>query len=155
MRRKDREIKDFDKMISILEDCDCLRLGMVDEDTAYIVPLNFGYTAKDNTLTLYFHSAKEGKKVNLIRSQNYVSFEADTERSLSKGKTACSYSYFYRSVMGKGKAKIVEDKDDKLKALKIILAHYISDEPTFDKNAVDRTLVIRLDVTEWSCKEHV
>ena len=41
MRRKDREVTDFDKMMEILSACDCCRLGLVDENGAYIVPLNF------------------------------------------------------------------------------------------------------------------
>lgn len=157
MRRKDREIKDFDKMLSILDDCDCLRLGMIDDDgTAYIVPLNFGYINDDNNLTIFFHSALDGKKINLIRSQNKVSFEADTKHSLSTGETACAYSYFYRSVMGKGKASIVEDDLKKEQALQIILSHYTDRKDwQFDEKSLERVLVIRLDVSEWSCKEHV
>lgn len=38
MRRRDREIKDFSKMLDIMKACDCCRLGFVDEQEAYIVP---------------------------------------------------------------------------------------------------------------------
>ena len=43
MRRKDREITDFEQMRAILDACDCARLGLVDEQGAYIVPMNFGW----------------------------------------------------------------------------------------------------------------
>ena len=66
MRRKDREITDFHKMIEILNACDCCRIGLVDENEAYIVPMNFGYEVVDNSLTLYFHCAKEGKKLDAL-----------------------------------------------------------------------------------------
>ena len=40
MRRKDREVTDFSKMIDILKSCDCCRLGLVDGNEAYIVSMN-------------------------------------------------------------------------------------------------------------------
>ena len=48
MRRKDREITDFAAMTDIVQACRCCRLGLTDTDgTAYIVPLNFGFTVED------------------------------------------------------------------------------------------------------------
>lgn len=35
MRRKDREIADFHKMIEILKECDCCRIGLVDDNGTY------------------------------------------------------------------------------------------------------------------------
>lgn len=76
LRRKDREVKDFSEIIRIIESCDCCRLGFVDNREAYIVPLNFGYEIKGSDLTLYFHSAKEGRKIDLVSKQETVSFES-------------------------------------------------------------------------------
>ena len=72
MRRKDREITDYGKMLEIAKACDCCRIGLLDENGAYIVPLNFGYDAKEEDLILYFHGAGEGKKIELIRTQDTV-----------------------------------------------------------------------------------
>ena len=57
MRRKDREVKDFDRIAEIINGCDCCRLGLVDEGEAYIVPMNFGFDTADGKLNLYFHCA--------------------------------------------------------------------------------------------------
>ncbi len=62
MRRKDREVTDFDKMMEILSACDCCRLGLVDENGAYIVPLNFGYEEADGKLFLF--SRRSSRKEN-------------------------------------------------------------------------------------------
>ena len=62
MRRKDREITSYDKMLEIMQSCDCCRIGLKDKDGVYILPLNFGYEEKSGKLTLYFHGASEGKK---------------------------------------------------------------------------------------------
>ena len=42
MRRKDREITDFNEIIEIIKKCDVCRIALNDEDFPYIVPLNFG-----------------------------------------------------------------------------------------------------------------
>ena len=42
MRRADREIKEFDEMIQVIEKCDVCRIALNDEEYPYILPLNFG-----------------------------------------------------------------------------------------------------------------
>ena len=69
MRRKDREVKDYPEIIKIIDACDCCRLGFVDDKEGYIVPLNFGYETNGSDLTLYFHSAKEGRKIEMLLRQ--------------------------------------------------------------------------------------
>ena len=58
MRRKDREITDFDEMMKIIAKCDTCRLALFDDEFPYIVPLNFGTDVEEGQLYLYFHSAK-------------------------------------------------------------------------------------------------
>ena len=81
MRRKDREITDFDEMMEIVKKCDTCRLALNDGEYPYIVPLNFGHEVKDGKLTLYFHCANEGKKLDLIRKNNKVTFEMDCDHN--------------------------------------------------------------------------
>ena len=40
MRRKDREITDFDEIMKIIDKCDTCRLALFDDEFPYIVPLN-------------------------------------------------------------------------------------------------------------------
>lgn len=155
MRRKEREIKDFEKMMAILKACDCCRIGLVDGDEAYIVPMNFGYEVVDNKLTLYFHCAKEGRKIDLIPNQKSVTFEMDTKHTLTSGDIACAYSFLYQCVMGKGTMEILNETDTKIYGLQKVMAHYTEKENwEFMPSLLDRTYVLKLTVTEWSCKEH-
>ena len=86
MRRKDREVTDAAALRAIVQACDCCRLGLVDEDgVACIVPLNFGYTEEDGQPVLYFHSAREGHKLTLLRKNPVVGFEMDTGHGLLPG----------------------------------------------------------------------
>lgn len=74
MRRKDREITDFDEMMKIIDRCDVCRLAISDEDFPYIVPMNFGTEVKDGTLYLYFHCAQQGKKIELLKKKQSCYF---------------------------------------------------------------------------------
>ena len=115
MRRKEREVTDYNKMIEILKSCDCCRIGLVDDKGAYIVPMNFGYEDNNGKITLYFHGATEGKKIDLINNQPEISFETDTKHELVTSDTACGHSYLYQSIMGRGQVKILVDRDTKIK----------------------------------------
>lgn len=152
MRRKEREVADRAKIIEIIESCDVCRLGMVDDFGAYIVPMNFGF--EDNGgLTLYFHCAVEGKKLDLLRKNPRASFEMDSRHELVAGVKACAYSYLYSSVMGRGVVRFLEG-GEKLSALGQIMAHYGVLNRDFDPRALEKVTVIALEVTEMSAKEH-
>ena len=68
MRRHDREITDSREILSIVNECKVIRLAMLDEQgLPYIIPLNFGYRFADGVFTFYCHSAREGRKLELLR----------------------------------------------------------------------------------------
>lgn len=155
MRRKDREVLDYNRMLEIMEQCDCCRIGFVDTVGTYIVPINFGYQEENGKLYLYFHGAAEGKKSDLAKEQKEVGFEMDRKHELVEGKLACNYSYLYQSIMGKGTIELVENYEDKVKGLTVIMSHYSDKKDwAFEEKVVSRVSVMKLEVTEWSCKEH-
>ena len=79
MRRKDREVADLEGQLAILEQCPVCRIAINDPASGvpYLVPLNFGMAAGPQSLTLYFHCAPVGTKLDLLRADPNVSFEAD------------------------------------------------------------------------------
>lgn len=155
MRRKDREIADFSKMTEIMKSCDCCRLGFVDDNEAYIVPMNFGYDIINEQIILFFHCANEGRKIDLLPKQSAVSFEMDTKHELTGGKSGCDFSYLYQCIMGTGTLDIVSDANEKIYGLQKIMAHYTNNAQwEFDEKIVDMTKVLKLSVRTWSCKEH-
>ena len=155
MRRKDRQVLDWDKMLSILDSCDCFRLGLLDDDEVYIVPLNFGYRAQNGSLEIFFHCAREGRKLDLIRKNEKVSFEMDTAHFPVKGDAPCSYSFLYQSIIGTGRAFFVEDVEEKLYALDRILSHYGGSGASLTESQAKSVEVIKIEVADWSCKEHM
>ena len=128
MRRTDREVKDAEGILQIIESCKVCRIGMMDGEKIYIVPVNFGYIYEDEKLVLYFHGAREGKKLELIQKNPAVGIELDGAHELVTGKTACEYSYHYASLVGNGRAQIVTEPEEKLMALALIMKHQTGKE---------------------------
>lgn len=156
MRRKDREILDSEKINQIIESCHCCRLGFTDNGKVYIVPLNFGFTYENGHRTFYFHSAKEGRKINLIKATPSVGFELDTNYELHPGEIACDYSAGFQSVIGTGTVSIIENPVEKKKALQSLMYHNTRKEDwDFNDKMLNAVTVFQLKVEEISCKEHL
>ncbi|MCI7145198.1 MAG: pyridoxamine 5'-phosphate oxidase family protein [Clostridiales bacterium] len=146
MRQQNREIKDFNEIVEVMKKCDVCRLALNDEGYPYIIPLNFGMDASDGKITLYFHSALEGYKVDLIKKDPRASFEMDCNHLLQyfEDKGYCTMAY--ESVIGRGMIRILGENDKKA-ALQKLMAQYHSDEGAyFNPAAIDRTLVYALEV---------
>lgn len=154
MRRADREVKNFNEIVEILEKCDVCRLALNDKDYPYIVPLNFGMTVENGIVTLYFHSALEGTKLDLIRRDNRASFEADCEHALVTVEKTGSCTMNYKSVIGRGFIEFVPD-EEKFAALKILMKHYHKEEFPFNEKVVPRTAVFKLTVIEMTGKRRL
>lgn len=156
MRRKDREVTDFSRMLQVLEACDVCRLGFVDEDSAYIVPMNFGFEEIEGHLCLYFHGATQGKKLDLLPQQKFVSFEMDTAHELVIGKSPCAYSYKYQSIIGKGTLEILSEKTQKIHGMNLVIKHYTKSSDNFDfpEAMLCHVAILRFIVKEWTCKIH-
>lgn len=142
-------------MLEILNSCDCCRIGCWDGKNVYIVPLNFGYEVNNETLILYFHSAKEGRKIDLIKQHQTIGFEMDTRHELVEGTTACGFSYRYQSIIGTGAVSMITDRTEKIHGLTQIMSHYSPKQHwNFSEQMIDLAAVMKVEVTEWSCKQH-
>ena len=166
MRRANLELKDRAGIIAVLEESDVCRIGMYADGEVYIVPMNFGYELSDaGMLTLYFHCAGEGRKLDMIAKNPEVCFEMDTGHFLvrdesgnavnGKGSDACSYLMHYSSIIGNGRIEIITDHEDKISALTQLMKHY-SDEDSFEFNekTLARTTVLRLTSTSFTAKKN-
>ena len=149
MRRKDKEIADRAEMESIIRESTICRLALADNEQPYIVPLSFGY--KDNAL--YFHSAAEEKKIDILRKNKNVCFEFDVGSEIKTGKTACEWGMKYRSVIGFGNASFLEDPDSKQAALDIIMQQYSDGSFAYSEKILKKTLVIKVEITHMTGKQ--
>jgi uncharacterized protein len=149
MRKTEREIKDIAAIEDILKRATVCRLALCDGNIPYIVPLCFGY--KDNAL--YIHCAREGKKLDIIRKNNNVCFEVDIDHEVVKGTQACKWSFKYKSVIGFGKAVLIEDIEGKRKALDIIMRQFSSDTFDYPEETIRKTTIIKIEIETMSGKQ--
>ena len=148
MRRSDKELtdrKDIDDVINRARIC---HLALCQDGVPYVVPLNYGYADG----CLYFHSAGEGRKIDILRSNSRVSFTMYVDESLVESDTACKWGTKYRSVIGEGKACLVDDKTEKEAALRIIMRHYSDEDFTFDPSKVDKVVIIKVEIASITGK---
>ena len=149
MRRTEKEITDRDAIDAVIRRCQVCRLGMVDGDVPYVIPLCFGYDGR----CLYFHCAPAGRKLDVLRRNNRVCFEFDLLEGLVEADEACSWGIRYRSVIGTGTAHIVEDAAGKRQALTALMAQYSPKAFTFPEGTLARTLAIRVTVDSITGKQ--
>lgn len=152
MTKREFQITDESRILSILDTAKVLRLGLAVDNEPYVVPMNYGYTMEDCRLVLYLHSAVRGKKLDMIRANPRVFFELDCDVTPFEGQVACQYGLTYSSIMGRGTARIVEDVEEKMQAMSILMKTQTRKEFTFNERLVSIVAVIRIDVEEYTAK---
>ncbi len=159
MRRKDREIADPEKIDAIIRQGQICHIGIADTDIPYVVPLNYGYDTLQKCF--YFHSAKEGRKVELLRKGGAAAsgcpcaFEITAVCTIIHGgQRACAWGTVFSSVMGKGRIMFVSDAGEKRKGLDCIMAQYSEQSGwIYSEDELSKVLVLRMDIETMSAKQ--
>lgn len=153
MRRKDREVTNFDDIIKIIDECDIVRLGLADGNYPYIVPVNFAYKVCGQKIFLYIHGAMAGRKYNLLKNNPYCSFEMDLPLGIVSIPEKKDLTMRYKSVMGKADVEFLEGNEKQNAIDNIILARYeLTKNFDYNKKVVAVTAVAKLTVTEITAK---
>lgn len=155
MRRERKKILNSATIDELLHSCHVGRLGTIGKDGyPRIKPLNFVYLDGK----IYFHSAKEGEKIDDIRRDSRVIFEIDEPMGYVKSDiNPCSAKYLYRSLLIKGKAAIVRDENERLHALRSLMEKYQPEGGygKFQPEKLAITAVVRIDIEEVTGKEDI
>lgn len=152
MRRNEKEIRDIDTIHRILEEADVCRVGFCMDNKPYIVPMNFGFD--DNCL--YLHSAHEGQKMEILSENKNICFEVDIHTKLKRSKKPCNWDMSYISVIGSGIAEVIEEPEEKIKALDKIMNKY--DDTSFksyeySESSLNKTAVIKVVLEKLTGKK--
>jgi len=143
MRKANREIRDKAAIRTIMEEALVCRIGLSDDGAPYVVPMNFGLGEN----CLYLHCATEGRKLDILRRNDRVCFEMDLLREIKQGPASCGWGARYESVIGFGRAVIVEAPAEKRAALDRIMEHCGAEGPfIYPDETLARTAVIRIDI---------
>ena len=152
MTKREFQITEPEQIMAILENAKVLHLGLAVDNEPYVVPMNYGAAKEDGKLVQYLHSALQGKKLDMIRANPRVFFEMDWGLTPFEGKKPCQYGLSYSSVMGRGEARIVEDVEEKKKAMSILMKTQTGKDFTFEDRLVSIVAVVRIDVSEYTAK---
>ncbi len=150
MRRKDKLVTEPKILHEVINKAEVCRLGLVDGLKPYIVPLSFGF---DGT-HIYFHSATEGRKIDILRKHTRVCVKFEQDIALLKGKKACNYGFRYLTVICHGTAELVEDADEKRYALNQLMKHYEPERSShpFNEQELSAVAVFKITVEEMTGK---
>ena len=111
MRQKAREIRDREIISAMLDQITVLHLAVKDTTFPYVVPLNYGFEWQGDELVFYFHSAKAGMKLDLIRQDPHVCVNAADFISYAEGPYR-GHLHDYRSVTANGIAEEINPETD-------------------------------------------
>ena len=138
-------------MEAILNQAEIIHIAMLDGDRPYIIPLNYGYAEN----TIYFHCAKEGKKIDLIKKNNTVCFQTEVDVKVLRAEIAHKCATLYQSVIGYGKAIIIDDPKEKKQAADILMNHYIKEEGRKHEygSCLKEVCMIKIDIDSMTGKQ--
>lgn len=149
MRRKDREM-DAAFALEVFDKAPYITVSFTRPDgRPYGVPLSM---ARTDEKTFYFHGAMEGEKMDCIAHCPIVALSAVTRCAPTVGPKDNSFTLEFKSAMAVGKAEIVTDKEEKIKALRAICQRFLPRHmDAFEQalaESLDVTAVVRITLTE-------
>ena len=149
MRKANRR-KDAQWAFEVLDRAPYVTVSMTRPDgTPYGLPLNL---VRKDEATFYFHCAAEGEKIDCIRHNPVVSLSAVSKCSPKYEDEKNNFTEYFHSAIAIGKAEFVEDRDEKILALRLLCERFLPKYMDhFDEAAarsLDRTTVVRITLTE-------
>ena len=152
MRRKDREITDLSRINELLSGCRVCRMAMCHGNRPYVVALNFGYTEENGQFTFYFHSAHEGRKLDILKANPAVCLELDWSGEVVGSNNPCAYGYQFASVIAEGNVEFLNNHQDKEYALNRLMLHMTGKEFDFTPQMTENVCVYKVKADSLSCK---
>nr|WP_287412906.1 pyridoxamine 5'-phosphate oxidase family protein [Pseudodesulfovibrio sp.] len=132
----------------ILTKADVLWLALTDNDGPYCVPVNFAVEGN----VIYIHSGKRGRKAACLNTGKTVAFSTAVDvRMRQGGDNACDQGYLFRSVMGHGTPRLVDD-DEKMHGLDLLTVKYLGKQLPYKEAALPATAVYAIDVENISAR---
>jgi len=149
MRRSDKAVTEQAAIEKILRSGKTCQLAFSDNPVPYLVTLNYGY----HDGILYFHSAIEGRKIDLVRKNGQAAFTVALDLGLVKGENACDWSVRFQSVVGHGKISLLESAAEKQRGLDLFMAQYSADKFNYPDKMIRATAVFKLVIDEMTVKQ--
>jgi len=151
VRRTDKELTDAKAMKNVLKSAKYVTLALCMNNQPYLVTLNYGYD--ENRNCIYFHCAKEGKKIDYLKANNKVWGQAFIDQGYLEGKC----NHLYTSVHFSGRVTFVDSLEQKRQAMECMMRQLEKDsEPMIARLKPERlsnTMIGRIDIDYMSGKK--
>lgn len=157
VRRKDRSKEQEDWIKDYLRTAAFATISLSWEGQPFSNSNIFVYDSAKNVI--YFHTAREGRTRDIIKSNPRVCFSVNQMGRLLPAPVALEFSVEYSGVSAFGKVQIIEDEAEATKGLQLLLDKYFPHlKPTRDYRPITpeelkRTSVFRIHLEEWVGKE--
>ncbi|HVP80223.1 MAG TPA: pyridoxamine 5'-phosphate oxidase family protein [Thermodesulfobacteriota bacterium] len=155
MRHPERELTTRETITAMLERSLVGRIATVNQKGFPVIkPVNFVYLDG----RIYFHSSAKGEKIEDIQRGSPVCFEVDEPIAYAVASaSACQASYYYRSILIKGKAALVEGRDKKVKILERMMEKYQPERNNGEmpEEILEKTVVVEVLIKEITGKENL
>jgi hypothetical protein len=115
LRRSDKEIKDLDEMKRILKSTMYVTIALSKDNEPYLVTLSHGYDSKRNCI--YFHCAKEGKKIDYLNANNKVWGQVFIDLGYVEGEC----NHLFSSVHFSGRVTFLQKPEERVEAMKCMM----------------------------------
>ncbi|SEA79975.1 hypothetical protein SAMN05660420_03225 [Desulfuromusa kysingii] len=149
MRRSDKAVIDQDTIEKILRTGRTCQLAFSAEPVPYQVTLNYSY----HEGSLYFHAAREGRKIDLIRKHGQSAFTIVLDLGLITGDRACDWTVRFQSVVGHGQITLFESFAEKRHALDLFMAQYSDAAFNYPDEMIQATAVFKLEIEAMTVKQ--
>ncbi len=152
IRRKEKIVADVDEKILPFKSAKYVTIAMCESSEPYLATLSHGYDEEGNCI--YFHCAKEGKKVDILKKNRVIWGQALVDKGYQQG----SCDHLYHTTQFRGEVSFVEDLEEKERALKIMIRQLEEDpekviERQVKTDSVNRVYIGRIDINYISSKK--
>ncbi|MFX1536204.1 MAG: pyridoxamine 5'-phosphate oxidase family protein [Promethearchaeota archaeon] len=152
IRRKEKGITDKDEKIRILQTTQYITIAMCKDNQPYLVTLSHGYDKDQHCI--YFHCAREGKKIDYLIANNIVWGQALIDQGYVQG--ACDH--LYATTQFKGRVTFIEDIEEKNHALTVMINALDSNPEKIiaeqlKEKSVEKVNIGRIDIEYMSGKK--
>jgi hypothetical protein len=151
-RLPERGVYDRASLDAILDEAPICHLGFVVEGKPFVIPT---IHARDGD-TIYLHGSPASRMLRLVKEGVPVCVTATILDGIVAARSAFHHSMNYRSAVVLGEGRLVDDEDERLRAMELITEHVLpgrwseARHPSEIENK--GTLIVAVPIEEFSVK---
>jgi uncharacterized protein len=152
VREPERGVYDRETAYKILDEAFICHVGFIAEGQPFVIPTSYGR----NGDYLYIHGSAASRMLRRLHQGIPVCVTVTLVDGLVLARSIFNHSMNYRSVVILGTAKVIEDPQEKIEALRALSEHILpgrwEDSRQPNEKELKATSILRLPIDEFSAK---